>query len=62
MIINGIFSTRVLDYDNKYVFMTLEDGHHMFKRKKGIDGIDFRVHEEQNMTQSIQKVKLKRKP
>jgi len=57
MVINGIFSTRVLDYDNKYVFMTLEDGYQMFKRKKGIDGIDFRVQDEANLDQSIQMVR-----
>ena len=41
--IGGIFSTRVLDYDNRYVFIPLEMGKTLFKRKNGFDGIDVRL-------------------
>jgi lipoprotein-releasing system permease protein len=43
MIISGIFSTRVLDYDDRFVFLALQDGKKLFKRKSGVDGIDIRV-------------------
>ncbi len=43
MIISGIFSTRVLDYDDRFVFLSLQDGKKLFKRKSGLDGIDIRV-------------------
>ena len=42
MTISGIFSTKVLDYDDRFVFMSLIDGKRLFKRKSGIDGIDIR--------------------
>ena len=43
MIISGIFSTRILDYDDRFVFLSLQDGKKLFKRKSGLDGIDIRV-------------------
>ena len=43
MTISGIFSTRVLDYDDRFVFLSLEDGKKLFRRKSGLDGIDIRV-------------------
>jgi len=43
MIISGIFSTRVLDYDDRFVFLSLQDGKKLFRRKSGLDGIDIRV-------------------
>jgi len=41
--VSGIFATKVLDYDDKFVFMSMEDGEKLFRRKNGIDGIDIRV-------------------
>ncbi|MEC9050422.1 MAG: ABC transporter permease, partial [Candidatus Neomarinimicrobiota bacterium] len=43
MTISGIFSTRILDYDDRFVFLSLHDGKKLFKRKSGLDGIDIRV-------------------
>ncbi|MBT3180417.1 MAG: ABC transporter permease [Candidatus Marinimicrobia bacterium] len=43
MTISGIFSTRVLDYDDRYVYLSLEDGNKLFSRKTGLDGIDIRI-------------------
>ena len=43
MTISGIFSTRVLDYDDRFVFLSLQDGKKLFRRKSGLDGIDIRV-------------------
>ena len=43
MTISGIFSTRVLDYDDRFVFMSIQDGKKLFKRKSGLDGMDIRV-------------------
>jgi len=43
MTISGIFSTRVLDYDDRFVFLSLKDGKKLFRRKSGLDGIDIRV-------------------
>lgn len=43
MTISGIFSTRVLDYDDRFVFMSLQDGQNLFKRKSGLDGVDIRL-------------------
>lgn len=51
MLIKGIFSTKVLDYDDKYVFMTMKDGEQMFKRKTQIDGIDLRLSDNANVKQ-----------
>ena len=43
MTISGIFSTRVLDYDDRFVFLSLQDGKKLFRRKSGLDRIDIRV-------------------
>jgi len=43
--ISGIFSTNILDYDDRLVFITLNDGKALFNRKKMIDGYDIRVNE-----------------
>ena len=42
-IIAGIFKTKVLDYDDRFIFMTLDDGKNLFRRKDAIDGFDLRV-------------------
>ena len=41
--ISGIFSTKLLDYDDQLIFITLNDGKILFKRKENIDGYDIRV-------------------
>jgi len=51
MTISGIFSTRILDYDDRFVFMSLADGKKLFKRKSGLDGIDLRLTPESDLTQ-----------
>jgi len=38
--ISGIFSTRLLDYDERLVFISLKDGQSIFKRKYKLDGYD----------------------
>ena len=44
MKISGIFSTKVLNYDDSYVFIT-DDGENLFKRKDGLDGYDINLYE-----------------
>ena len=41
--ISGIFSTKLLDYDDQLIFTTLNDGKAIFKRKNNIDGYDIRI-------------------
>ena len=41
--ISGIFSTNILDYDDRYVFLTMNDGLSLFKRKSGHDGADIKI-------------------
>ena len=41
--VSGVFSTKVLNYDDQIVFGTLGDGKMLFSRKKEIDGYDIRV-------------------
>ncbi len=56
MIVSGVFSTKVLNYDDSYVFVTLNDGKNLFKRKSNLDGYDIKVYK-QGMIEST-KVKL----
>ena len=49
MTISAIFSTRILDYDDRFVFMSLQDGQKLFKRKSGLDGIDIRISSESDI-------------
>ena len=49
LIISGIFSTKILDYDDRYAFITLNDGEKIFKRKSHYDGIDIRVEKQYNI-------------
>ena len=53
--ISGIFSTKILNYDDQLVFGTLVDGKMLFNRKKTIDGYDIKVDREF----SIDKIKKK---
>ena len=48
MIISGIFSTRVLDHDDRFVFLSLEDGKKIFQRKSQLDGYDIRLSSDRN--------------
>ena len=41
--IDGIFSTRILDYDDKFVFVPLKIGYSLFNRKSKLDGFDVRL-------------------
>ena len=41
--ISGLFTSKVLDYDDRFIFMTLKDGKNLFKRKKNIDGVEIRT-------------------
>ena len=41
--VSGVFSTKVLNYDDQIVFGTLGDGKMLFSRKKKIDGYDIKV-------------------
>ena len=43
LLISGIFSTKILNYDEKLAFVTLDDGKVLFSRKKMIDGYDVKV-------------------
>ena len=42
-LISGIFSTKILNYDDQLAFITLDDGKALFSRKKMIDGYDVKV-------------------
>ena len=44
--ISAVFSTKVLNYDDSYVFMTMNDGKNLFKRKNNFDGYDIKVYNE----------------
>ena len=43
--ISGIFSTKILNYDDTFAFITLIDGEKIFKRKDKIDGFDIRIND-----------------
>ena len=45
MKISGIFSTKVLNYDDSNIFITLDDGKTLFKNKNDIDGYDIKLHD-----------------
>ena len=51
--VSGVFSTKVLNYDDQIVFGTLVDGKTLFSRKKKIDGYDIKV----DSNFSIEKIK-----
>ncbi len=51
--VSGVFSTKVLNYDDQIVFGTLEDRKMLFSRKKKIDGYDIKV----DSNFSIEKIK-----
>jgi len=43
LVISAIFSTKVLDYDERFVFLSMSDGKSLFRRKSGYDGVDLRI-------------------
>ena len=43
LVISAIFSTKVLDYDDRFVFLSMSDGKSLFRRKSGYDGVDIRI-------------------
>ena len=43
LVISAIFSTKVLDYDDRFVFLSMSDGKSLFRRKSGYDGVDLRL-------------------
>ena len=43
MVVSGIFSSKVLDFDNRYSFIQKEDGMKLFKRKLNQNNVDIRV-------------------
>ena len=45
MKISGVFSTKVLNYDVSYLFISLADGESFFRRKSGIDGYDIKLYD-----------------
>jgi len=51
--VSGVFSTKVLNYDDQIVFGTLGDGKMLFSRKKKVDGYDIKV----DSNFSIEKIK-----
>ena len=49
LIISGIFSTKVLNYDDQFAFFSHNDGKSLFKRKIGYDGFDLRIKSERKI-------------
>lgn len=48
--IGRIFSTNILDYDDKYVFLPMGIGNILFKRKQNIDGYEIRLNSGENIS------------
>ena len=48
-IVNGIFHSQILDYDDRIIFLPAETGKLLFKRIDRWDGIDLRIHHEINI-------------
>ncbi|MFQ6613976.1 MAG: ABC transporter permease [Fidelibacterota bacterium] len=46
--VSGVFTSKVLDYDDKIVFIPWKTGVKLFSRKTGPDGIDLRLAPDQN--------------
>ena len=51
MKIGNIFSTNVLDYDDRYVFLPMETGKVLFKRKQIIDGYELRLNSKSSVSE-----------
>ena len=48
-IVNGIFHSQILDYDDRIIFLPAETGELLFKRVDRWDGIDLRIYPETNL-------------
>ncbi len=55
--ISGLFSTKILNYDDKYGFITLTDGRKLFKRKSVIDGFDIKIDDNYQLDEVYLKIK-----
>jgi len=51
LVISAIFSTKVLDYDDRFVFLSMSDGKSLFRRKSGYDGVDLRIKSNSDINQ-----------
>lgn len=51
--VSGIFHSKVLDYDEKVVFIPLEDGKKLFKRLKHYSGIDIKCNLDQSLEGTV---------
>ena len=56
MKISGIFSTKVLNYDDTHLFITLDDGKTLFKRKSNIDGYDIKLYDSKMAESAKEKI------
>jgi len=48
-IVNGIFHSQILDYDDRIIFLPAETGELLFRRLDRWDGIDLRIYSEINL-------------
>ena len=56
MKISGIFSTKVLNYDDTHLFITLDDGKTLFKRKSNIDGYNIKLYDSKMAESAKEKI------
>ena len=52
-IVNGIFHSQILDYDDRIIFLPTDTGKHLFKRLDSWDGIDLRINSEINLEDAL---------
>ena len=57
--VSGIFSTKILNYDDRFAFISLYDGKQIFKRKSVIDGYDLRIAENYDIGKIYSNIKKK---
>ncbi len=57
--VSGIFSTKILNYDDRFAFISLYDGKQIFKRKSVIDGFDLRIAENYDIGKIYSNIKKK---
>ena len=48
-IVNGIFHSQILDYDDRIIFLPAETGELIFSRLDRWDGVDLRIHSDINI-------------
>ena len=56
MSVSGVFSTKLLNYDDSHVFITLKDGKNLFKRKNNLDGYDIKVYNQKMIERTKSKL------